>query len=327
MTHKPSYRILGIGAACVDLLIPISEDFLRHVPGKKGGAQAISIEEFNHILAQSHIPPSIAAGGSCANAIKGLANLGETCALFSHIGSDAFGEHLAHYMAELGIVELFSKSPLPTQRVLCLITPDGQRTMRFCTGCIDEMSESFLSPAYFEGIQLAHLDAYTLRNGNLTRQAMRFAKQAGAMVSLDLSSFEVIRDYHAPLMELLSNYVDIVFANRDEVKALLGLNPIESCLKLQEICSIAVVLLGNEGCLVGHQGQFFHCPAFPAKLVDSTGAGDLFGSGFLYGYLQGYPLTHCATLGNRLGGAVIEMQGADIPPEKWEVIKSFIRTL
>lgn len=325
MMKSHSYRVLGIGHACMDILIPVKEEFLAHVPGEKGGAQPIQFEQLSYILSLSQQKPHLATGGSCANTIKGLASLGEKCAFLSHVGQDALGEHFVQYMKQLGIVGLFSKSIHPTAQVLCLITPDGQRTMRFCAGCSAEMSAHFLHPNYFKDVKLMHIDAYTMYNGDLVERVMQMAKEANAKVSIDLSSFEIIRRFHEPLQKLLMQYVDIVFANEDETKSLTGLGAFEGCLKLQESCPIAVVLIGKEGCLVGHQGQVFHSPGFPAQVVDSTGAGDLFASGFLYGYLQGYSLQKCARLGNRLGSAIVEVQGAELPAEKWEMIRSLLR--
>lgn len=321
----PSYRVLGIGASCIDLLLPVEEDFLEHVSGHKGGCALIDQEELDLLIKLKGTPPKIATGGSCANTIKGLACLHESCGFLSRIGRDHLGEHFAHYMKTLGVIDLFSHSSLPTTQTLCLITPDGARTMRTSIGCTQEMNEHFLSPEYFKGIELVHLDAYTLYNGHLTEQAMKMAKEAGAQVSIDLSSFEVASRYRETLMDLLPKYVDVVFANEEELKAFLGLGPREGCLKLQEMCSIAVVLMGSQGCLVGHQGECFHSPAFPAHLVDSTGAGDLFASGFLYGYLHRYPLPLCARLGNRLGGAIVEVQGAELPKERWEMIHAVLK--
>lgn len=321
MIEHHSYRILGIGHACMDLLIPVSEEFLNHIPGEKGGAQPIGVDQLNHILSLSHKQPQIATGGSCANTIKGLANLGEKCAFLSHVGNDALGEHFMQYMKKLGIVGLFSKSIHPTAQVLCLITPDGQRTMRFCAGCSEEMSENFLNFDYFKNIHHMHIDAYTMRNGNLVESVMQMAKEAQATVSMDLSSFEIIRQFRDSLKKLVMKYVHILFANEDETKELTGLDAFQGCLKLQEICPIAVVLIGKDGCLVGHQGQIFHSPGFPTHVVDSTGAGDLFASGFLYGYLQGYPLTRCAKMGNRLGSAIVEVHGAELPLERWKALQ------
>lgn len=318
------YRVLGIGHACMDLLIPVSEEFLTRVPGEKGGAESIGIEQLNHILSISHTEPLLATGGSCANTIKGLASLGEKCAFISHVGIDPLGEHFTQYMKKLGIVGLFSKSIHPTAQVLCLITPDGQRTMRFCAGCSEEMSNHFLHPDYFKGVKLMHVDAYTMRNGGLVESVMQMAQEAKAKISMDVSCFEIVHQFHESLTNLLIQYVDIVFANEDETHALTGLPAFEGCLKLQEMCSIAIVLMGKEGCLVGYQGKVFHSPAFPANVVDSTGAGDLFASGFLYGYLQGYPLEKCAKMGNRLGNAIVEVQGAELPLEKWREVSPIL---
>lgn len=323
MLDNHPYRVLGIGHACMDLLIPIEEDFLLNVPGEKGGSQGINAKDLQHVLSFIREKPLLATGGSSANTIKGLASLGEKCAFISHVGNDALGDYFIQYMKKLGIIGFYSKSlHHPTTQILCLITPDGQRTMRFCSGASEEMSEDLLHVEYFKDVKLMHIDAYTMRNGNLVESIMQIAKNAQVQVSIDLSSFEIIRQFHEPLMKLLSKYVDIVFANEDEVKALTGLGIFEGCVKLQEICPIAVVLIGKEGCLVGHQGEIFHSPGFPADLVDSTGAGDLFASGFLYGYLQGYPLKKCAKIGNRLGAAIVEVEGAELSSEKWQMIRS-----
>lgn len=323
MLEQNPYQILGVGSACMDLLIRVDDAFLAHVPGEKGGSQSIEYKDLKRILDLSGVSPQIATGGSGANTMKGLTSLGASCALLTNIGSDPLGEHFAAYMETLGVTGLYSPSSLSTPCALCLITPDGQRTMRFCPGCSVEMTESLLHPTYFQNVKLVHLDSYTARCGQLMRHTMQLAKAAGALVSIDLSSFEIVREYHALLSELLPLYVDIVFANCDEVKALTGLPPEESCLKLQEMCKIAVVLMGSEGCLVGHQGQVLHSPAFPTQVMDSTGAGDLFASGFLYGYLHGYPLATCARFGNRLGSAIVEVQGAEIPTEKWKHLTPF----
>lgn len=326
MNKEQPYEVLGIGSACMDLLASIDDEFLAFVPGEKGGAYAIDLELLNQILSRIKKTPVMTTGGSCANTIKGLAHLSIKCALLSHLGDDELGTKFSQTMNEIGVVGLFSTSARPTSRVLCLITPDGQRTMRFCGGS-DEISDTFLHADYFAGVKLVHMEAYSLRNKKLAIKVLQLAKEAGATISIDLSSFEIVREYRSTLQEILPQYVDIVFANADETHALTGLSPTEGSIKLQQMCPIAVILMGKEGCLVGHQGKLFKNPSFSVELIDSTGAGDLFASGFLYGYLQGYPLEECATLGNRLGGAVVEVQGADLPPKKWKIIQDQLQTM
>lgn len=160
-TH--SYRVLGIGASCIDLLLPVEEPFLEHVSGRKGGCCLIEQEELNQLIQMGGNVPKIVTGGSSANTIKGLASLGESCGFLSRIGQDHLGEYFAHYMKTLGVVGLFSRSSQPTTQTLCLITPDGARTMRTAIGCTQETNESFLFSDDFKGVKLVHLDAYTLR--------------------------------------------------------------------------------------------------------------------------------------------------------------------
>ncbi|MFI5344152.1 MAG: carbohydrate kinase family protein [Chlamydiales bacterium] len=317
-----SYKILGIGAACIDLMITVSEDFINDVPGTKGGAEEIDRLDLDRILSLSDQTPLITTGGSSANVIKCLAGLGESCGFFSSLGDDDFGRHYSDYMQRQKIQCLFIPSPHPTNCVLCMITPDGQRTMRFFEGSSLSMTHDQLMPSHFSGVQLLHLDAYSLRQRGLVEHAMQLAKQSRSLISIDLSSFEMIRDYFSILNSILAKYVDIVFANADETRAMTGLDPEEGCFALQNICSIAVVMIGKEGCLVGHNGQILHCPAHPAHLIDSTGAGDYFAGGFLYGYLHQQPLLSCANLGNRLGGLIVEVKGAELPKEKWQEIRS-----
>jgi sugar/nucleoside kinase (ribokinase family) len=153
---------------------------------------------------------------------------------------------------------------------------------------------------------------------------MKLAKEANCKVSIDLSDSWTVSRHKETLQYLLSNYVDIVFANEDEVLALTGLSPEDGCLKLQEICPIAVVTLGPDGCLVGHKDKIITVATYPATVLDTTGAGDLFACGFLYGYLHNYPLLACARIGNRLGSSIVEVIGAELPKEKWGEIQSFL---
>lgn len=322
-TQQFPYRVIGMGQACIDFLIPVDEEFLQHnISGDKGGCIEIDIETLTAILNKAPTPPLVRTGGSCANTIKGLAGLGEKCALLSHVGSDPLGEFFIQRIQNLDITGFFTRSNQHTTQVLCLITPDGQRTMRFCEGPHHKMSDQFFHADYFNGVKLAHFDSYSLFNGHLLENGMLLAEKAKAKISLDLSSFEIVHKFSDRLKHLLTHYVDIVFANQDEVKALTGFEPVEGCLKLQEMCTLSVVLMGSEGCLVGHQGKVFHSPSFPAHVIDTTGAGDLFASGFLYGYLQDFPLNQCAKIGNCLGSAIVEIEGAELSPEMLKTLQA-----
>ncbi|MBS0615886.1 MAG: adenosine kinase [Verrucomicrobia bacterium] len=317
----PSYKVLGIGAAAVDLLIQVDDAFFaEHHLGGKGGSQLCTSELIDKIIEASGSAPKIVPGGSCANTMRALAKLGESAAYFSHIGTDKLGEHYGEHLRQGGVVDRLAKRPdLPTPRILCLITPDGQRTFRAFDPPVHDI---VLNSGHFEKVSLVHAEARQIRNGLSLQKALEYAKQAKAKISMDLSCFEIVREYKEQLLFLLSEYVNIVFCNEDELVELVGLSGFEGCRKLAQICPIAVVTLGAKGCLIGHGEEIYSIPTFPAEVIDTTGAGDLFAAGFLYGYLQDFSLLDCAKVGHLLGSSVVEVIGAELPQQKWEEIRA-----
>ncbi len=319
-----SYRVIGIGNAAVDLLISVNDEFLeQHVPGPKGGSRLSDFEFVDHLIEISHETPKIVPGGSCANTIRGLAKLGERCAFYAPLSSDFYGKFFAKSLEDCGIIGVIKTFPdYTTPRIISMINTCGERTMLAAFSTPPD--EFFLQPEHFKDVQWTHFETYQLYFGDIVEKAMELAKKEGSKISLDLSSFSVVLKYKDILDHLLSEYVDLVFANEDETFALTGLSAEEGCRKLQEICPFAVVTIGAKGCLVGHEGKVIAVPAFPAQVVDTTGAGDLFASGFLYGMLNGFPLEECGCLGNRLGSSIVEVVGAELPEEKWTEIYQFL---
>lgn len=311
------HSVLGVGAPILDYLIHVSEEYLIAIGGKKGGMEVVDYETMLSIIENSgHIPKEV-AGGSSTNTIKGLARLGHACAVTGKIGQDFRGEKVLKSLAALNIATHYRYSATPTAHVASLITPDGMRTMRSFLGACSEMCGEDLQPKIFEGAGLVHIEGYTLLCRQLTKTAMVLAKEAGALVSFDLGSFEVINTFKLEITDLLSNYVNIVFANEDEIHALFEQPPHQGCAMLSSLCELAVVMLGKKGCLVGYRGNVKAYPAYPVVAIDTTGAGDLFASGFLHGYLQGKPLEECAHYGALTGAAVVQVIGAEIPDELW----------
>lgn len=317
MTNPKGYNILGIGAPIVDHIIRVDNDFIKTLEGGVGGMIVIDYDTYEQLRNKFGPEATLIAGGSCANTIKGLAHYGHKCAFFGKIGMDASGARFTESISSLSIVPLMLSTSIPTAQTLCLVTPDGERTMRTYLGASEKLMEEDLHPSMFEGVSLVHLEGYNLLKGNLMREAMVLAKEAGAIVSIDLSSYEIVKAFHAPLLELIATYVDILIANADEGWALMGLPPKECCEALRNLCKIGIVLFGEGGCWIGEGSRVIHGPAFPTKAIDTTGAGDLFTSGFLHGYLNGLQLEDCIELGNRTGSAVIEVLGAEIPPMGW----------
>lgn len=322
-----SYKILGFGPAFIDCVIPIEEEFLEQIEGKKGGSEAIEIHALEALIKKTGKQPFLSTGGSCCNTIKALRALGEEVGLISQTGSDAMGDHFIDYMDSLGVVGFYSRSHLPTARLLSLVTPDGQRTMRFCANSSQDMSDCSVDSTYFEGVECVHLEAYTLRDaystkkGEILEKVMQLARNSGAKISIDLSSFEICRDYRILLQNLLARYVDIVFGNEEEVAHLTCLSPEEGFKELQKKVPIVILLKGKKGCSVAKEGKIIHSPSFPVDVVDTTGAGDYFAAGFLYSYFQGKSLEDCAILGNRLGSSVIQVKGTELNEKTWNILR------
>jgi len=321
--NQESETVLGIGPATIDLLIRVDEEFLaQQTTIKKGGSNPSNPESIEKVLQSSCLVPTIVPGGSAANTIRALAKLGERCAFCSCVGEDAYGNLFCQNMQDIGIEDRFSKSfSYSTSHVLCLITPDSQRTF---LGFDQKVDGLIPSAKTFENLKWVHVEARLLRIGFSVEKIMQLAKESEARISIDLSSYELVNEYRDVLLNLISSYVDIVFCNEDEIQALTNLPADEGCLKIQTLCPIVVVTKGVRGCLIGYQNELYDIPTFPAKAIDTTGAGDLFTGGFLYGYLNGYPLTSCGRIGNRLGSAIVEVVGAELPEDRWGAIIAFL---
>lgn len=320
ISHTP-YEVLGIGTPIVDQIIQVSDAFIAKIPGTKGGADSVDYKTLLNLIKTSGKTPSLVIGGSTTNTIKGLSRLGWRCAIFGRIGSDEPGKLFLQQMHALGIKPHLLQGDLPTAQVACLISPDYERTMRSFLGAGTQMRAEDLLPEMFEGVQLVHIEGYTLDYGKLPHRAMELAKQAGARISFDLSSFEIAREHKKTIIELVSKYVDIVFANEEEAKALTGLNPERGCQILKDMSEMAVVKMGKQGSWAAYREVKSFQPAFDVQTLDTTGAGDLFASGFLHGYLSEKPLKECSRYGALIASEVVQVVGADIPQESWQQIK------
>lgn len=321
------YEVLGIGAPIIDYIIEVSEEFIVQIPGQKGGMVVVDYQTIETIIGSVEKEPPLFLGGSGANTIRGLANFGHRCGFVGKVGRDAAGKKFLDGLEKLEIhTTHLLMSDSPTAQVICLITPDKERTMRAFLGASQEMRAEDLTPAMFEGVKLVHLEGYNLLNMALAQRTMELAKAAGVKISFDMGSFEIVDAYREKIVELLSKYVDVVFANRMEAQMLTKLDPEGACKILRDLCETVVILLGKDGCLVGQRDEQKHYPAFPVEEpIDTTGAGDMFASGFLHGYLEDNSMEECARIGALAGAAVVQVQGVEIPPQDWDILKQKLK--
>lgn len=315
-------KILGMGNALVDILIRVPDEKLFvKFDMLKGGNKLVDDSFTQNLLsAVSHLPVEKAPGGSAANTINGLANLGVDVGFIGKVGKDEFGKFMEDDMIANNIKPLLLKGTAPTGLAVALITPDSERTFAVKLGSAIEMIADELNLEMFSGYDYFHIEGYLVQNHDLLRTAVKLAKQAGVKVSLDLASFDVVTANLDFLKEILVDYVDIVFANEQEAQSFTGLDPELALHEISKNSEISIVKIGEKGSLVKYNGEVCKIGVIEAKSIDTTGAGDLYAAGFLYGLAEGFSIDKCGRIGSLLAGKVIEIIGAKMNDVTWKFI-------
>jgi sugar/nucleoside kinase (ribokinase family) len=204
-----------------------------------------------------------------------------------------------------------------------LVTPDGERTMRVFLGASSQMGAEDLTLEGLDNVEIFHLEGYALYNQPLALKFLKEAKAKGKKVSYDLGSFELVKCFMDLILNTVLPHVDLVFCNEEESRQFAD-TPDEAIEILGSKCHVAVVMMGAKGCMIKCGEKKFIVAVEPLKsheVIDSTGAGDLFCGGFLYAYMQGYPLEVCGYFGCLSGKSVCTVNGAEISLENWKIIK------
>jgi sugar/nucleoside kinase (ribokinase family) len=208
-----------------------------------------------------------------------------------------------------------------TGKAMALVSPDSERTFATYLGAAVELSAADITSQVFSGYDFFYVEGYLVSNGALFDKALRLAHKNKLRNCLDLASYNVVTQYRDVFRSYLKASVDIVFANEEESKALTGKNPEEAIMEMSSMTGIAVVKLGAEGSLVRSGTDQWHIPAINVKSIDTTGAGDLYAAGFLYGLGRRLSLEKCGQIGTLLASSVITVIGAKIPAERWEELR------
>jgi len=322
-------RILGIGNALVDMLVRVNESEMpADLRLLKGGMKLLSDEEYELFSRElAGLNPKRATGGSACNTILALGNLGAQPALAGKIGPDDNGDFFELNCRTHGITPYLLRSTLRTGVASTFITPDGERTFGTYLGAA-AMELSDFKEEWLEGFDIVYTEGYLVSDPALLERIVQTAKAAGKEVALDLSIYNVVRQERDFFRRLLRD-VDIVFANEEEARAFSGSGSIRVGLDaLGEICKTAVVKTGPKGCVAKRGVEVLSMPARPvSRVVDSTGAGDYFSAGFLYGYAQGDALGECLRKATILAAYVIGEEGTTLTDEAWKSIRKEVRPL
>lgn len=316
-------KVLGLGNALTDVLLQVSEDSLRELGLPKGSMNLMTLEQAEQIQMRfASVRKRMVAGGSASNTITTISQLGGTAAFIGKIGNDEVGKFYREDMIKNGVTPILLTSS--TQMSGCsvvLITPDGERTFATYLGAAADMHAEDIKKEAFVGYDIFHIEGYLVQDNELIEKAMRLAKEAGCMVSLDLASYNVVNENQRFLKDLISKYVDIVFANEDESFAYTHLNPEESVAKLAQQCDIAVVKVGKRGSYVQQSNERYHIGAITTSCTDSTGAGDLYAGGFLHALSDGFDIRRCGEIGTIAAGRIVEVVGTKLSEDTWDEIR------
>ncbi len=311
------YDVLGLGNAIVDVLARTEDDFLVAHGLAKGSMRLIEEAEAERLYAAMG-PARIISGGSAANTIVGVASLGGSAAFVGKVKTDEVGRLFTHDIRAAGVA--FDGSPAAdgaaTARSFILVTPDGERTMNTYLGACRDLGPDDVDPDAVRASRIVYMEGYLWdppAAKDAFRKAATVAHAAGNAVALTLSDSFCVDRYRDEFLGLLRDgSVDVLFANEHELKSLYATADFDTALaELRNEKVLAAVTRSEKGSVVVARGETLSVPAHPVeKLVDTTGAGDLFAAGFLYGLARGAAHVDCARLGALAAAEIIQHMGA-----------------
>lgn len=298
----------------VDVLAQVDEDFIKELNMTKGIMQLIDEARAVELYVAMK-PQAETGGGSAANTMSGFASFGGKGAFIGKVADDKIGEIFIKDLRDLGVH--YDTQPLvvgpKTGRCLVMVTPDADRTMNTFLGAGVELRPSDIDPDLIASSAVTYLEGYLFdppQAKNAFIKAGEIAHDAGHRISLTLSDPFCVERHREDFQALVENHVDILFANEEEIKALYQEDTFEAAAQIVAgKCEVAALTRSEKGSVIVSEGEQYIVDAQPTKLVDTTGAGDQYAAGFLYGFTQGMPLPKCGELGALAAAEVISHMG------------------
>ena len=307
-------KILGIGNAIVDVLCKVSEEFLEKNSLTKSTMKLVDEIEFKHLLSLIKIEETI-SGGSVANSIVGLAQLGNNVGFIGKINNDNLGEKYEKGLIKENVKYLYSKKKesLPTGTCLILITPDSERTMCTFLGTAGKIDENDINPQTIQDSEIIFLEGYLWDKGG-PKRAFDKSILSAKKVAMSLSDLFCVERHKKEFLELVRNKLDIIFANEQEILSLSNSKSLNEVISFaKEIKKKIIITRGDQGAISINNDKVTECEAKTnLNIVDLTGAGDLFASGYLHGYVNNLSEKECLLKGTEMSSKIIQKIGARI---------------
>ncbi len=313
------FQVIGIGNAMVDVISHCDEAFLKENGVEKGIMQLTDLQRGAELYAKTGLATEM-SGGSAANTIAGIAHLGGRTAYVGKVKDDQLGRIFAHDLRAQGatyeVAPAPATHPAETGRCIVLVTPDGERSMNTYLGVTEFLSPDDIDTAMMAEAEWLFLEGYRFdgpESHEAFARAIAAAKSTGGKVALTLSDPFCIHRHREAFAQMLREDVDLLFANRAEILAMYEETGFDAALHAaaQDV-DLVVCTDSANGAHIMQGSRRLHAPAVPTKVVDATGAGDLFAAGFLWGLCEGFDLETCGAMANIAGAEVISHLGARV---------------
>ena len=310
--------VYGVGNALVDVQVRVDEDFIVRHGLKKGHMELVDARRQAQVLAAlAGHPVNRCSGGSAANTVVGVAELGGRAGYCGKVGDDDLGRFYRDDLDAVGVRFEGASSTEPTGTSLVLITPDAQRTMLTCLGASALLNANDVPQASLEGCAYVYVEGYLLPGESTRRAALaaiEAAKARGVRVALTVSDPFVVAQSAALLWELIEGPVDLLFCNEIEAAALVGTDDMVECARaLHRKATNVALTLGAKGSVLMHEGTLHPVEGVKVDPIDTTGAGDMYAAGILYGLTHGLSWPEAGRLASHAAARVVSVLGARLP--------------
>ena len=318
-----SFQVVGIGNAIIDILAYVGDDFLEKNQIQKGVMNLINSDRALELLRKISVTKKV-AGGSAANTIVGLSQLGLQTSYIGKVCNDEFGKFFTDDLnsnnVDFEVSDKFDSTNLSTAHCIVLVTPDGERTMNTYLGVTEFLSKDDLNLKILQSSEWVYLEGY--RYDGIDSQkafeiAINHSKKGGGKVALSLSDPFCVKRHRRKFFNIINNGVDLIFCNEKELISLTEEKNLNSALRkscdypCKVICTVA-----EKGVFIKDKGNWINIPTDTVEIIDTTGAGDLFATGFLHGILSGNEDSISCKFANKCAGEVIKILGCRLNKEK-----------
>jgi len=310
-----TYDVYGVGNALVDIQARITDTLLEHFEYPKGIMTLVEEEIQMRVLSTlDGTPVTRCAGGSAANTIMGIADFGGRAAYAGKVGNDPLGEFFLEDMRHMGVSIEVPRAAGQSGTCVILITPDAQRTMLTHLGLSSTLGPDDIDPAEIARAKYVYIEGY-LFTGDSTRaaalKAIEAAKSQGVKVAFTVSDPFLINLFRNEFLELIEGPVDLLFCNLEEARSLTQrTDPIECAAEIHRYAENVALTLGAEGSILMHEGAAIPIEAVPTKAIDTTGAGDMYAAGLLYGITNGFTWKQAGHLASHAAARIVSQLGA-----------------